>query len=832
MNITPLPSPVVFRRFLFLTWLFLLALSPAVAQTRVPIPLASNAKGSAAIGVLGGQLPAVAQAYGLTPQRLTTLLQTQRALGVDRDGLLLFACDAPPYLANLASSETENSAPAPLAAGTDALKLHSFPGATRVIYLDFDGHVTSGTQWNIGFLGGAPINSVPFDLDGVPGSFNDAELAVIRAVWQRVAEDYASFAVDVTTEDPGIEALRKTGSSDTVFGVRAVISPTNWYSTGASGIGYLGSFSWDSDTPCFVFTQQLANSAKNIAETASHELGHTLKLYHDGASGASATEYYLGHGNWAPIMGAGFYRPITQFSRGEYANANNPEDDLSIIATFVPYASDDHGDTPATASPLSGTTIADGGTIERATDVDMFRFTTSAGTVALSIQSPTPEGNLDIRAELLDANSQVVQTSDPGTLSASISASVSAGTYYLRIRGTGAGDPLTTGYSNYGSIGNYVLTGTLPSGTTPQAPTAVANASVTSGTAPLTLTFSSQGSADSDGSIVSYHWAFGNGDTSAAPNPLYTYNTAGTFTATLTVTDNTGLTGSASVTIAVSSSGGNVAPTITTQPVSQAVATASNVTFTAAASGTPAPTVQWYRNGVTFAGWNSPSLTLYWVTPNDAGTYTAVFTNAAGSVTSAPATLTIGSSGATNTPPAITTQPVSQTVNAGATVTFNAAASGSPSPTYQWRRNGTAIAGATTSALSLANVGTSDAGDYTLVASNIAGTATSNVAVLTVTNTPTGNTAPVITTQPVSQTAAPMSTVSFTVAATGSPAPTVKWYRNGITFAGWTDFTLVLPSLTVNDVGTYTAVVSNSAGSVTSSPATLTLAGGGAVAAQ
>jgi hypothetical protein len=638
-------------------------------------------------------------------------------------------------------------------------------------------------------------------------------------VWQRVAEDYAGFAVDVTTEDPGVEALRKASPNDANYGVRVVISPTNWYNTSAGGVAYIGSFNWDSDTPCFIFTLQLANGEKYIAEAAAHEVGHTLGLYHDGVSGTSASEYYFGHGDWAPIMGVSYYRPITQFSRGEYANANNTQDDFATIATFIPYASDDHGNTLATASVLNGPTVSDGGTIERNTDVDVFRFTTGAGPISLTIQGTAPEPDLDIKAELLGNDGQVLQTADPAGLSASLSATLAAGTYYLRISGVGIGDPSTGGYSNYGSVGNYVITGTLATTNAPQPPVAVAGASVTSGPAPLTVTFSSAGSNDPDGTIVSYSWNFGNGASSTAANPVFTYNAAGTFTATLTVTDNSGLTNSASIAINVSA-GGNVAPTITTQPTSRTVAAGSTVSFTVAATGSPTPTFTWYRNGVTFPGWTNSTLVIEGVTANDVGTYMAVATNSAGSVNSAPATLDVGSSTSSSVAPTITTQPTSQTVTPGTTVTFNGAASGSPTPTYQWYKNGAALSGATSASLVLNSVIAADAGNYTFVATNTAGSATSNIAVLTV-NTSTGDVAPAFTTQPVSQTAATGSTVTFSVVATGSPTPIVTWYRNGVTFSGWTGSSVTLVGVTSNDIGTYTAVATNSAGSVTSQPATL-----------
>ena len=210
-----------------------------------------------------------------------------------------------------------------------------------------------------------------------------------------MAEDYLPYGVDVTTQDPGVEALRKSGTGDTAWGQRVVISPTNWYSTGAGGVAYIGSFSWSSDTPCFVFTAQLGNgNEKYTAEAASHEAGHTVGLYHDGVTGGSA--YYQGHGGWAPIMGVGYYQPLVQWSKGEYPGANNTEDDLAMIGGHgFTYRTDDHGNT------------ADVGHAARGDELDVrqrqrhhrahrptethFSFMAGAGAITLNVTSPSPE---------------------------------------------------------------------------------------------------------------------------------------------------------------------------------------------------------------------------------------------------------------------------------------------------------------------------------------------------------------------------------------------------------------------------------------------------------
>jgi plastocyanin len=173
--------------------------------------------------------------------------------------------------------------------------------------------------------------------------------------------------------------------------------------------------------------------------------------------------------------------------------------------------------------------------------------------------------------------------------------------------------------------------------------------------------------------------------------------------------------------------------------------------------------------------------------------------------------------GGAGTAPSITTQPISATVTAGSPASFTVAASGSPTPTYQWQKDGADISGATSTTYSNASVSTSDAGNYTAVATNSAGTATSSVATLTV------NVAPAFTTQPASQTVTVGANVTFTAAASGSPTPTYQWQKGGANISSATSATLSLTNVQLADAGTYTVVATNSAGSVTSNAAVLTV---------
>lgn len=176
------------------------------------------------------------------------------------------------------------------------------------------------------------------------------------------------------------------------------------------------------------------------------------------------------------------------------------------------------------------------------------------------------------------------------------------------------------------------------------------------------------------------------------------------------------------------------------------------------------------------------------------------------------------------TAPAITTQPTSRTVTAGSSTTFTVVASGTNPLTYQWRFNGTAISGATSASYTLANAQSANAGGYTAVVTNSAGSATSNAATLTVTSSPT---APAITTQPASQTVTVGSSVTFTVAASGTGPLSYQWRFNGGAISGATSASFTIASAQTSNAGNYSALVTNSAGSATSALATLTVNTGG-----
>lgn len=438
------------------------------------------ARGRAAIERLGDRLPAVAIANGLSVAELQNLFQTDSTLAVDRDGLLAFIDDpVPGETAPAGESTTTIYAPP-----TDLpeFQLASLPGADKTIYLDFDGHVTTGTAWNNSY--GDPIITNPFDTNGNFDQWSAGELTTIRNAWAAIAEDFAPWNINVTTIEPPLADLAKSGFGDTKWGARVVITRDTFANCGCGGFAYVGSFTSSIDTPTFVFN----TSAVGISEAASHEVGHMLGLYHDGTS---STAYYYGHTSadtpgWAPIMGAGYNQPVTQWSKGEYFAANRFEDDTTIIGNATNgfgFRSDDHGDTAATGTSFNGNTPTITGIISTKADVDVFTFTTVGGAVTFNAAPAAIHPNLDITMTLFNAVGDVIAThNDPKLLSATLSTTLAAGSYSVEISAVGAGSPLIsppTGFTDYGNLGQYTVSGTIensgpPDTEAPATPTGLA----------------------------------------------------------------------------------------------------------------------------------------------------------------------------------------------------------------------------------------------------------------------------------------------------------------------------------------------------------------------
>ncbi len=331
--------------------------------------------------------------------------------------------------------------------------LSSRPGAPATLYLDFDGNVEK--QWG----SHANVVTPPYDTDGNKSSFSAAEVAAIREIWARVAEDYAPFNLNVTTAPPPLIANR--------VAARVAIggSYSDWYGNSAGGVSYVGGFASGASNVAYVFANTLGNgNPRYVAEAASHEAGHLFGLEHQGAWNGSqlVSEYNSGTAAWAPIMGMSYYAERTTWSSGPTTDGPTVnEDELSVIASSTNgfgYARDDYGNTisAAAALPISGSSVSISGLIGRNDDRDVFKFTTAGGSVSFMLDAAAYGPDLDGVLELENSAGQMMVTANSAnTPGASLATNVAAGTYFLVVHSSGG----------YGNLGRYALHGNVVAAT-------------------------------------------------------------------------------------------------------------------------------------------------------------------------------------------------------------------------------------------------------------------------------------------------------------------------------------------------------------------------------
>lgn len=404
------------------------------------------------------------------------------ALWLDECGRTLFVDEAHPaaiesgtQAGTQAGPQTQAATTAPLVPLEETFTLASRPGSKRTVYLDFTGHTVTGTAWNSA-VGQGSFTVPPYTMDTSAG-FSATELTQIQRAWAIVAEDYAPFDVNVTTADPGTAAIDRSSAADDTYGGRVVITAGGpvWEANGRpGGISYTGILDYYSTwgrpghgyyQPSWAFTNGTGTDGKGVGEAVAHELGHAFGLSHDGLGD---NPYYRGNGTWAPIMGAGYYAPVTQWSAGEYAGATNTEDDLAVIAAVAAYVGDDHANTASGATSLD----ADGasGLISRRGDRDTFVFA-AAGSTEVAVTPTALQPDLDVSLTVRDSAGRILASADPAVgrrtsstasgLDAAVSFEAPAdGAWFTAVvDGAGYGDPATAGqYSDYASLGAYRIT--------------------------------------------------------------------------------------------------------------------------------------------------------------------------------------------------------------------------------------------------------------------------------------------------------------------------------------------------------------------------------------
>lgn len=233
------------------------------------------------------------------------------------------------------------------------------------------------------------------------------------------------------------------------------------------------------------------------------------------------------------------------------------------------------------------------------------------------------------------------------------------------------------------------------------------------------------------------------------------------------------------------------------------------------------PQFQWMKGSERVTGATADTLTLANAQPANSGVYSVVVSNKYGWVSSSSVTVTVIATSL----PVIIRQPSGTARNEGDSASFEVTASGTPTPTYRWRKNGNIIAGATLTRISLSNLQQADAGSYDVLVTNSRGTVMSTAANLIVLATPPPSAiVPTsVSAQPKGAQLAPNETLSLRVAATGEQL-TYQWKKDGSALAGATGSTLEIGRATSSDTGFYSVVVRGDNGTVESDVAIVTVA--------
>ena len=326
-----------------------------------------------------------------------------------------------------------------------ATNFESRPGAPTVIYCDFDGETINQPDWSAN-----TITAVPSGLSNLQ----------IASIMQMVAEDFAPFDVNVTN----VRSVFDNTDSDKR--VMVISTPTDDAQPGSGGVAFLDSFI--DDLVCWNFN---LNNTISAADTISHEVGHTLNLEHDGYQDSEGREeYYDGHSAgkefWVPIMGSAYSPTISQWSKGEYFNANQTEDDLVIMSQHgISFRTDDFGNSSDTAHTitLDQQIIRLDSIINQRNDIDVFTIEfTDLGQIRFETVVGSLSTNLDVRMRVYDSSSGLLIDYDSEeTKKAGADLTLQAGTYQVWIEGDSNGSPNSnppTGWTDYGSLGAYTLT--------------------------------------------------------------------------------------------------------------------------------------------------------------------------------------------------------------------------------------------------------------------------------------------------------------------------------------------------------------------------------------
>ncbi len=334
-------------------------------------------------------------------------------------------------------------------------KLNSLPTASATIFLDFDGQTVVSPYW----YGGNPIYCTPAAMS----------LDQLRMVFEQVSEDFRPFNINITTDSTVYFAAPAQKRQRVI-----VTAFSSWYGS-AGGVAYVESFRWGMEVPAFVFSTLLGNRVKRVADASSHEVGHTLGLYHQALYDASCnvvTDYNPGTGtgetSWAPLMGNSYSKNLSLWHNGPNSfGCASMQDDAAIIAgpaNGFGYRSDDVANTSSSAPSIniSSTTFNLSGLVNTTNDVDFYNVTLpSKGQLTINglPTSLDPNTNLyaniDLQLQLINSTGTIIGVYNPTTsVKAIVDTLLNAGTYYIKVANVS-----NSNATNYGMIGSYRVSG-------------------------------------------------------------------------------------------------------------------------------------------------------------------------------------------------------------------------------------------------------------------------------------------------------------------------------------------------------------------------------------
>lgn len=305
--------------------------------------------------------------------------------------------------------------------------LNSLPGAPTAVFLDFDGHLEDGKA------------TLPYDTNGLPGTFSPAEQADIREAWRHVASYFAMFNTNVTTVEPSV--------------------PFSWsmITNSNQGVGY-SYLQFNTGSPG---SFNPSGDARTRQSGLAHEVGHNFGLSHQSdydLFGEKIREYSSGYDSLhGPLMGVDYSQKIHKWFIGHPSESpSEVQDDVASIATRIrPFSrgdgmrADDHPNNVGAPRALvaSGGVYTAAGIIERITDVDAFSFTSIGGQVLIDVVPPSPS-MLDAKVELYTADGALLAAADGSDNDQHLNLpSLPAGTFVAVVRSHG----------NYADLGLYDL---------------------------------------------------------------------------------------------------------------------------------------------------------------------------------------------------------------------------------------------------------------------------------------------------------------------------------------------------------------------------------------